>query len=266
MSGMFSLTGRAIVVTGGSGVLGSTLVRHLAESGAAVAVIGRNAAKLAALEREAADAGWTLRGFAADVLDAGAVEAARDAVLAAFGRVDALVNAAGGNRPGATVAPGAPLTSLKLDEYRQVLALNLEGTLIPCIAFAEALEKSHGSIVNFSSMAATQPLTRVLGYGNAKAGVDNLTRFLAVEFAGRVRVNAIAPGFFLAEQNRALLLRKDGGLTERGAKVIAKTPMGRFGEPREIVGCIQYLLSDAASFVTGAVIPVDGGFSAFSGV
>ncbi len=173
--------------------------------------------------------------------------------------------------PGATIAPDKSIFDLKMDDYSKVLDLNLKGTLLPTMVFARSMAKNgQGAIVNFSSMSATQPLSRVLGYGNAKAAIDNLTKFLANELATKfspdIRVNAIAPGFFITHQNRALLTTEDGGYTERGNDVIRKTPMRRFGTPEEIFGCIHYLVSDASKFVTGTVLPVDGGFSSFSGV
>ena len=195
----------------------------------------------------------------------------RDEILEVFGQVDGLVNGAGGNRPGATVGPSEPLFGLDLTEYRQVLDLNLTGTLIPTLLFGENMAAHRsGSIINFSSAASAQAVTRVLGYSNAKAAVENLTRWLAVELAQRygdgLRVNAVVPGFFIGNQNRALLLNPDGSRTERGERIIKNTPMGRFGEADEIFGAIHYLLAPASRFVTGTVLTIDGGFGCYSGV
>jgi NAD(P)-dependent dehydrogenase (short-subunit alcohol dehydrogenase family) len=206
----------------------------------------------------------------ADVLDRAELEAAREAISDRLGVVDILVNAAGGNVAAATLAEGRTFFDLPEAALREVIDLNLFGTLLPCQVLGEAMatrDRGGGVIVNVSSMAADRPLTRVVGYAAAKAAVDNLTRWLAIELADvNVRVNAIAPGFFLGEQNRALLVREDGRPTERGQAVIEHTPAGRFGEPEELVGTVVWLCSDAGRFVTGAVVPVDGGFSAFSGV
>ena len=199
----------------------------------------------------------------------------RDAVLERWGRVDVLVNAAGGNVPAATVGEDATFFGLPEEPLREVFDLNLLGTVLPSQVFGEAMTRgqssdAEGSIVNVSSMAARQPLTRVVGYSAAKAAVENLTRWLAVELARKhgpgLRVNAIAPGFFLGEQNRALLVNEDGSLTERGRAIVEHTPAGRFGEPEDLVGALIWLSSSAARFVTGAVMPVDGGFGAFAGV
>lgn len=208
---------------------------------------------------------------ACDVLDESSVSAAYESAISRFGRVDALINGAGGNMPGATIAPAQTVFDLKLDDYKKVLDLNLMGSVLPTVTFARAFAAQRsGCVINFSSMSADRTITRVPGYSNAKAAIDNMTRWMAVELArtygDRVRVNAIAPGFFISNQNRALLTNEDGSYTDRGQSVITNTPFGRFGETDEIHGTIHYLLSDAAAFVTGAVIPVDGGFSSFSGV
>lgn len=268
---LFDLSGRVAIVTGATGVLGGAIARGLAGAGTRVGILGRREERARDIAREIEDSGGEAVALAADVLDRGRLEAARDAVLERWGRVDILVNAAGGNVPAATVADDAEVFDVPVEAMRQVIDLNLMGTVLPCQVFGEAMARGgEGVIVNISSMAAQKPLTRVAGYSAAKAGVENLTRWLAVELSGKhgagLRVNAVSPGFFLGEQNRAMLVNEDGGFTERGQKVIDHTPAGRFGEPDELVGTVIWLCSPAASFVNGVVVPVDGGFSAFGGV
>lgn len=265
------LTNKVAVITGGSGVLGSAMALGLAVAGARVAVIGRRAeAARQTVERIRADGGEAL-ALPSDVLDEEALKWARAEMSDIWGRVDVLVNAAGGNRPDATVFGDLNLFDLTPEAFSRVVELNLTGTLLPIKVFGEQMaQQGSGSIINISSMAAQKPLTRVVGYGAAKAAVDNLTKWLAVhmaqEFGEGVRVNAIAPGFFVGEQNRALLLDEDGNLTERGSQIIAHTPMGRFGVPEDLIGTLLWLSSGASRFVTGVVVPVDGGYSAFGGV
>jgi NAD(P)-dependent dehydrogenase (short-subunit alcohol dehydrogenase family) len=267
MTDAFALDGSVAVVTGGSGALGSALARGLAAAGAIVGVLARNAGMV-----EAPGA----FPLVADVLDRGQLEQARDAVLERYGRLDILVNAAGGNVPEATVGEARSFFDLPEDALRKVFELNLLGTILPCQVFGAAMrprddaDSASRSIVNVSSMAAQRALTRVVGYGAAKAAVESFTRWLAVDcarsFGDRLRVNAIAPGFFLAEQNRGLLLDEAGELTARGREVLEHTPAGRFGEPRDLVTTLLWLCSPASRFVTGAVVPIDGGFGAFAGV
>ncbi len=267
MNRLFDLADKVVVLTGAGGVLAGALVDYLLEQRVRLVALVRRPATLERLQNRYPELELEL----ADVLDGEALSRSCDRLLDRYGRLDGLINAAGGNQPGAVIRPDQTIFDVDLAAYDSVLKLNLQGTLLPTKIFVKAmLAAGKGSIVNFSSMAASQPLSQVLGYGNAKAAVDNLTRALAVELAAKfgsaIRVNAIAPGFFIGNQNRTLLLNDDGSYTDRGRRVIAKTPLGRFGEAGEICGCVHYLLSDAASFVTGAILPVDGGFSASAGV
>jgi NAD(P)-dependent dehydrogenase (short-subunit alcohol dehydrogenase family) len=271
---MYDFTGRSVVVTGGTGVLGQAMVRALVGCGASVAVVARNREKaepqVAALANEGAPGRAIV--VTADVLDAEALKKAAREVVREFGRVDCLLNGAGGNSPGATTKPELSFFDLPEDALRFVFDLNMMGTIIPTQVFGRVMaEQKEGVVLNVSSMSAVRPLTRVVGYSAAKAGINSLTQWLAVhlaqEYSPRIRVNAIAPGFFLTEQNRFLLTEKEtGALTQRGQSIIAHTPMGRFGEPDDLLGTLLWLLSPASAFVTGVVVPVDGGFSAFGGV
>ena len=267
---LFSLSGKVAVVTGATGVLGGAMARGLARVGARVGVLGRREERAEEVAREILGSGGEAMPLLADVLNEERLRAAREAVLDRWGRMDILVNAAGGNVPGATLRDGATIFDLPREAFGEVFDLNLVGTLLPIQVFGEAMTRETGGcIVNVSSMAAARPITRVVGYSAAKAAVDNLTRWLAVDLArryGNIRVNAVAPGFFLGEQNRALLVNEDGSLTERGRAIIEHTPAGRFGEPEELTGTVIWLCSPSANFVNGVVVPVDGGFSAFSGV
>jgi NAD(P)-dependent dehydrogenase (short-subunit alcohol dehydrogenase family) len=268
---LFGLEGRVAVVTGGSGVLGGAMARGLAAAGARVWILARRPERIEQVVAAIEAAGGEAAGGPADVLDPAQLEAARDAILARWGRIDVLVNAAGGNVAGATLAPGRAVFDLPLTAFREVVDLNLIGTLLPCQAFGAVMAAAgQGSIVNVSSMTAARAITRVVGYSAAKAAIDNFTRWLATELARSygegLRVNAIAPGFFIGEQNRALLIDEAGGLTERGRTIVAHTPAGRFGTPDELVATLLWLCGPGAGFVNGIVVPVDGGFSAFSGV
>jgi NAD(P)-dependent dehydrogenase (short-subunit alcohol dehydrogenase family) len=268
-----SLTGKVAVVTGGTGALGTALAHGLADAGASVAVLARRAEQVAAVADAITARGGRALGVSADVLDKAALTAAADTVLARFGRIDLLVNGAGGNQPEATAVPGQrAFFDLPAEALEWVFDLNLMGTILPSQVFgAHLAAQANGAILNLSSMAAFTPLTRVVAYAAAKAAINNFTQWLAVYMAREhgpgVRVNALAPGFFLGEQNRFLLIDEaTGDLTARGRQIIEHTPMGRFGQPDDLIGAAVWLLSDAARFVTGVVVPVDGGFSAYSGV
>jgi NAD(P)-dependent dehydrogenase (short-subunit alcohol dehydrogenase family) len=266
----FALGGQIAVVCGGYGVLGGGLASGLAAQGARTAVLGRRQDAVDGKVAEIRDAGGEALALVADVLDEHALRAARDSLLERWGPPDILINAAGGNVARAR-NDSTSIFSVPLDAFEEALRLNLHGTVIPTFVFGETMAlRGSGSVVNISSMAALQALSGVLAYSVAKAGIDNFTRWMAVEMArkhsARVRVNAIAPGFFLTTQNRAVLIGPDGNPTARAEAIIKRTPMGRFGTTEELMGAVQWLCSDAASFVTGVVIPVDGGFSAFSGV
>lgn len=272
------LAGKTAVVTGAAGVLCSVMARDLLKAGASVVLLGRTRSKLEDLQRKLAEEGLgrTLV-LAADVLDKAALEQACSRVKEEWGRLDILVNGAGGNDPRGTspaeqCMPDTPADQgffgMDMEGFEYVNRLNMIGTILPSQVFGELLAASGGCIVNISSMAAFQPLTKVGAYGAAKAAVDNFTKWLATHLAPLgVRVNAIAPGFFITEQNRFLMMEKDGATpTPRGRKVLAKTPMHRFGEPEDLCGALRFLVSPSASFVTGVIIPVDGGFLAYSGV
>lgn len=266
----FDLSGQVAVVTGGYGVLGGSIAGALARVGARVAVLGRRRDAGEEMAAELRAGGAQAMALAADVLDESQLRAALEELLGTWERVDILLNAAGGHVQRART-DGTPVFEMPFDAFDDVVRLNLHGTVLPTLVFGEEMAKrGAGSIVNISSMAAHQALSGVMGYSVAKAAIDNFTRWMAADLARRhgpgLRVNAIAPGFFVAEQNRAVLLEPDGSYTERARAIIAKTPMGRFGEPDELNGAVQWLCSDAASFVTGVVIPIDGGFSAFSGL
>lgn len=266
---VFDIKDQVVVITGGTGVLGREIGTYLAHEGARVVLLGRRQDVGEALAEGIRAQGGDAAFYVCDVTDMEMVNGVRDQIVDRYGRVDALLNAAGGNMPGATIPPGKTLFDVQVEEFERVLNVNLTGTLIPTQAFLKPMtEAGHGSIVNFSSMAAFRPLSRVMGYAAAKAGISNLTAFLANEVASKfspcIRVNAIAPGFFLTDQNRSLLTTPDGELTERGNDIIRQTPFKRFGKPEELCGTIQYLISEASAFVTGTVAVVDGGFNVFA--
>ncbi len=267
----YDFTGKTAVITGGTGALGGVVARALVGCGANVVVLARNPTLPDELKRALDTGPGTYLGVYADVLQRELLAEAAQTILDRFGTVDFLINAAGGNHPEATTNQEQSFFDLPPEALRFVFDLNLLGTILPCQVYGRIMaEQGTGVILNFSSMAAITPLTRVVGYGAAKASVNNFTQWLAVhmaqEYSPRIRVNALAPGFFIGKQNRALLLNEDESLTPRGQTIIDHTPMGRFGQPEELLGTALWLLSPASAFVTGITVPVDGGFSAFSGV
>jgi len=268
---LFDLSGKTVIITGGSGILGTRMGTFLQSAGANIVILDRNAEMAKKTADQLNVLGGNAMAAVSDVLIPEDLIKAQEQILARYGSIDILINAAGGNMPGATVRPDQTFFDIELDALRKVYDLNFFGTVVPTKIFAETMAKNKaGVILNISSMAAIRPITRVVGYSAAKASIDNFTQWLAVEMANKfgqhIRVNAIAPGFFITEQNRELLTNKDGSYTERGNLVIQHTPMNRFGEPDDLDGTILWLCSDAAKFVTGIVVPIDGGFSSFAGV
>lgn len=269
MSNLFNIKDYVVVITGGTGILGRCIAKYLALEGAKVIILGRKEEVGKKIVDDIVAAGGQCEFMKTDVMNQAVLEKNCNDILAKYGKVDTLLNAAGGNMPGATIGPEDNFFNLKAEEFQTVLNLNLTGTVIPTQVFLKPMVKQgKGSVINFSSMAAFRPLTRVCGYASAKAGISNFTAFMATECAKKfgegIRVNAIAPGFFLTEQNRSLLTNPDGTYTKRGQDVIRQTPFGRMGEPEELCGTIHYLMSDAAKFVTGTVAVVDGGFNVFA--
>jgi len=270
---LFSVRGEVVAITGAAGVIYSTIAKGLAARGAKVALLDLLADKAQQMADEIKTEGGEAIALACNVLEVESVRAALEGILKAYSRVDVLINGAGGNRPGATVARDGVFTDLSVEEIEKVFALNYKGTLLPSQVFCRQFAKQgHGNIVNTSSMSAMLPLTNVVGYSNAKAAVTNLTRWLAVQVKvdfpkADIHVNEIAPGFLDTTQNHRLLFEEDDKtLTPRGRSIIANTPFGRFGDPAELLGPIILLISDAGSFLHGVTIPVDGGFSIYSGV
>lgn len=271
LQSLFSLEGKVAVVTGGTGVLGGAIARGLAAAGANVGILGRRQAVADSVAAEIVAAGGSAIGLPADVLNMEQLHTARQTLMDKWGRIDILVNGAGGNIPGSTIVGDVTFFNMPESAVTEVMALNFNGSVLPTQAFGEVMmEQKSGSIINISSMASQRALTRVLGYSAAKSAIDIFTRWLAVDFAQKygegLRVNAIAPGFFIGDQNRGFLLNEDGTPSSRGKTIVDHTPMARFGEPEELIGAAVWLASDSARFVTGIVVPVDGGFSAFSGV
>ena len=270
-SSLFNIENKVIAITGGSGILGNAMAEALAGVGGKVALLDREPGNAKTLLEKSHQNGWTIKAYKTDVLDEGTIKGTFDHVIEDFKKVDVLVNAAGGNMPGATVGPDQSVLDLSIDEIRKVLELNYLGTVIPTQALlTHMIQNKTGNIINISSMSAQTPLTRVMGYSSSKAAIDNYTKWLSVELASKFgegfRVNALAPGFFLTKQNETLLTEADGTLTARGKTIIEHTPFKRFGTPSELAGTLIWLISDASKFVTGAIVPIDGGFNAFSGV
>jgi NAD(P)-dependent dehydrogenase (short-subunit alcohol dehydrogenase family) len=269
MKNLFDIKGNVTVITGGTGVLGRTIAKYLALNGAKVIILGRKEDVGQAIVQDIQNEGGACEFMKTDVMDEKVVQKNCDEIIAKYGRIDTLLNAAGGNMPGATIGPDKTFFDLDAAQFSKVLELNLTGTVIPTQVFLKPMVKQgKGAIINFSSMAAFRPLTRVCGYAAAKAGISNFTEYMATECAKKfgegIRVNAIAPGFFITEQNRSLLTNPDGTYTQRGQDVIRQTPFGRMGDPEELCGTIHYLMSDASKFVTGTVAVVDGGFNIFA--
>ncbi len=269
MKDLFSVKDKVIILTGGSGILGSCMAKHLACEKAIVVILDRNKEVGEELVEKIKSEGGKALFLMSDVLNRGILEQNKQFILDTYGHIDVLVNLAGGNQSGATIPPDKTIFDLDMDAFRNVINLNLFGTVLPTIVFAEVMVKQKkGSIINISSESALRPLTRVVGYGCAKAAVSNFTQYMAgemaIKFGEGIRVNAMAPGFFLTEQNRTLMTNPDGTPSDRCRTVMAHTPFGRLGKPEELLGTLQWLASDASSFVTGTVIPVDGGFDAFS--
>jgi len=268
---MYSIEGKVAVISGAAGVLGGSLARHFASQGSDVVALVHREEQVATTEETLRALGGNPCALACNVCDRDELDSVAETVVARYGRVDILINVAGGNVAGATVMDNQNFWDMKIEDWDKVLDLNLNGTVYPCHVFSRIFaSQGYGCILNISSMAAYDALSRVAGYGAAKEGVSNFTRWMAQEMAikygERIRVNALAPGFFIGKQNRAALLKEDGSYTDRSVKVIAKTPMRRFGDINELNGAAQFLCSDAASFITGVILPVDGGFSSFSGV
>ncbi len=269
MNSLFDIKGYVVVITGGTGVLGRAIAKYLALNGAKVIILGRKEEVGQEIVNEITAEGGVCEFLKTDVMNQAVVQENCDYILSKYGRIDTLLNAAGGNMKGATIGPDQTFFDLEAEQFQTVLQLNLTGTVIPTQVFLKPMvAQGRGSVINFSSMAAFRPMTRVCGYAAAKAGISNFTAFMAAECAKKfgegIRVNAIAPGFFITEQNRSLLTNPDGTYTQRGQDVIRQTPFGRMGDPEELCGTIHYLMSDASKFVTGTVAVVDGGFNVFA--
>ena len=268
---LFDISGRTAVITGGTGVLGSAMALGLARAGANVVVLGRKKESGDILLKKIQEAGKKAMFVQADVLVAAQLQEAKEKILKEYKTIDILINAAGGNMPGAVIMPDQNFFDLQIDQFQKVVDLNLLGTVLPTKIFCDVMaSRKKGVIINIASMSSFRPITRVVGYSAAKAAIDNFTGWLAIEMAQKfgegIRVNAIAPGFFITEQNRKLLTNEDGSYTARGQAAINSTPFGRFGVPDELIGTLIWLCSDASAFVTGVDIAVDGGFNVFAGV
>lgn len=266
---LFCIENKVIVITGGCGVLGSDMAQYLAAQGAKIVILDRAKDKGEDLVAKIKSQGNEAIFLSTDVLNKQVLEQNREEIIKTYGHIDVLVNAAGGNMPGATIAPDKTVFDLEIDDFKKVVDLNLFGTAIPTMVFAKAMvDNGSGNIINIASESALRPLTRVVGYGAAKAAVANFTKYmageLALKFGEQFRVNALAPGFFITEQNRTLLTNPDGSYTDRAKTILAHTPFNRFGEADELLGSLHYLISDASKFVSGTILVIDGGFDAFS--
>ena len=268
---LFNLENKVIVITGGCGVLGGSMAKYLLENNATVVLLHYKEAPLSETVKKLKEVSDKVQGYVCNVVDEDSIKKAAVRIMSDYGKVDALINAAGGNKPGATISPGQSVFDVDVEQFKQVIDLNLFGSIIPSLVFGkEMATNKKGTIINVSSMASDRAITRIMGYSASKAAIDNFTKWMSVELAQKygdgLRVNAIAPGFFISNQNRTLLTNEDGSYTDRGNTIIQNTPMNRFGDADELNGAIHYLCSEASKFVTGIVIPIDGGFSAFSGV
>jgi len=268
---LFDLDNKVILITGGCGILGGEIAKYLLEQQATIILLHYKEEPLKQAVKDLKNISSKVDGFLCNVVDEKSLQSVASKIMSTYGKIDVLINAAGGNKPGATVGPDQSVFDVDVAQFKQVIDLNLFGSIIPSLVFGKEMAKNkNGVILNVSSMAADRAITRVMGYSASKAAIDNFTKWMSVELAQKygdgMRVNAIAPGFFIGNQNRALLTNEDGSYTDRGNTIISNTPMNRFGETNELNGAVHYLCSDASKFVTGIVIPIDGGFSAFSGV
>lgn len=268
---LFNLEDKVILITGGCGVLGGSIAKYLLENNATVILLHYKEAPLLATVKDLKKISDKIYGQVCNVVEESSLQTAADKIMATHQKIDILINAAGGNKPGATVGIDQSVFDVDVAQFKQVIDLNLFGSILPSLVFGKEMAKQKkGTIINVSSMASDRAITRIMGYSASKAAVDNFTKWMAVELAHKygdgMRVNAIAPGFFIGNQNRALLTEEDGSYTDRGNTIIQNTPMNRFGDADELNGAIHYLCTEASKFVTGVVIPIDGGFSAFSGV
>ena len=268
---LYNVENKVAVLTGGGGILAGAMAKGFLQAKAKVVLLDINEASLMTKVKSLKNISSDVMGFQCDVLNEASMKETHQFILDKFKRIDVLINAAGGNMSGATIGVDQTVFDLQIDQLKKVMELNLNGTVIPTMIFGKSMAyQKTGSIINISSMASYRVITRVVGYSAAKAAIDNYTKWMAVEMAQKfgngIRVNAIAPGFLLTDQNRTLLTNEDGSLTERGKNIIAITPFKRFGEPEELVGTVIWLASDASKFVTGAIIPIDGGFNVFSGI
>ncbi|WP_152285398.1 SDR family oxidoreductase [Flavicella marina] len=268
---LFDLNSKVILITGACGVLGGGITKYLLQNQATVVLLHYKKEPLLEAVNDLKKISSKVKGYVCNVVDEASLLSVSKKIISKYGKIDVLINAAGGNKPGATVAPDQSVFDVDIEQFKQVIDLNLFGSIIPSLVFGKTMAKNNkGIIINVSSMAAERAITRVMGYSASKAAIDNFTKWLSVELAqkygDKMRVNAIAPGFFIGNQNRALLTNSDGTYTDRGKTIIQNTPMKRFGGADELNGAIHFLCTDASKFITGVVIPIDGGFSAFSGV